>query len=175
MSRKGMGFRVAEMPGVIPALSFTQPWPEAIFGGKNVENRPWSTKYRGPLWIHAAKTLNHGEYGHSAEFIGSVAPSIALPAESALVRGAIVGLTWITGVTDNRDLELSGKEPSNPWAFWGQFGWDLDPARTWRLSTPLEMLGAQSLWRLHEHESSACLARLPKDACRLIDEWRVAQ
>jgi hypothetical protein len=175
VSRKGMGFRAAEMPGVIPVLSFIQPWPEAIFGGKNVENRPLSTKYRGPFWIHATMGLPLGSYGHAAEFIGSVAPSLVIPAESELVLGAVVGLSWITGVTDNRDLELTGKEPSNPWAFSGQFGWELDLSRTWRLSTPLAMPGAQSFWRLYQHETSACLARLPKEACGLLDTWRLAK
>ncbi|WP_020578906.1 ASCH domain-containing protein [Actinopolymorpha alba] len=37
------------------ALTVRQPWAWAlIHGGKNVENRTWSTGYRGPLAIHAA-------------------------------------------------------------------------------------------------------------------------
>lgn len=30
--------------------------PEVRYGFKNVENRKWKTRYRGPLLIHAAKT-----------------------------------------------------------------------------------------------------------------------
>ena len=38
------------------ALSLWQPWAWLIFNaGKDVENRGWSTSYRGPLLIHAAK------------------------------------------------------------------------------------------------------------------------
>lgn len=38
------------------ALSLWQPWASAIaVGAKLVETRDWSTKYRGPLAIHAAK------------------------------------------------------------------------------------------------------------------------
>ena len=41
------------------ALSIRQPWAWAIIhAGKDVENRPWGTRYRGPLLIHASKTLD---------------------------------------------------------------------------------------------------------------------
>ena len=38
------------------APSLTQPWPWIILNlGKDVENRVWSTKHRGPFLLHAAK------------------------------------------------------------------------------------------------------------------------
>lgn len=40
------------------AISLRQPWAWAIFHGKPVENRTWWTAYRGPLLIHASKTLD---------------------------------------------------------------------------------------------------------------------
>src|SRR5258708_3188969 len=40
----------------IRALTVKQPWAAAIASGhKNVENRTWHTRYRGPLAIHAGK------------------------------------------------------------------------------------------------------------------------
>ena len=37
------------------ALTIRQPWADLIMSGaKDVENRTWSTSYRGRLWIHAA-------------------------------------------------------------------------------------------------------------------------
>lgn len=43
------------------ALSVRQPWAWAIIhAGKNIENRNWQTKYRGPLLIHAGRTLPTG-------------------------------------------------------------------------------------------------------------------
>ncbi len=42
------------------ALSVQQPWAWAIFHGKPVENRTWSTSYRGPLLIHAGKRYDKG-------------------------------------------------------------------------------------------------------------------
>lgn len=47
------------MTADIPALSIRQPWASAIvLGGKDIENRSWSTDYRGPLLIHAAKSFD---------------------------------------------------------------------------------------------------------------------
>ena len=38
------------------ALTLTQPWASLVAcGAKQIETRSWSTKYRGPLAIHAAK------------------------------------------------------------------------------------------------------------------------
>jgi hypothetical protein len=40
------------------ALTLTQPWATLIaIGAKHIETRSWSTSYRGPLAIHAAKGL----------------------------------------------------------------------------------------------------------------------
>lgn len=38
------------------ALSLTQPWATLVaIGAKRIETRSWSTTYRGPIAIHAAK------------------------------------------------------------------------------------------------------------------------
>ncbi len=38
------------------AITLTQPWAQLVaLGAKRIETRSWSTKYRGPLAIHAAK------------------------------------------------------------------------------------------------------------------------
>ncbi len=40
------------------ALSLHQPWASLIAEGmKTIETRPWATKYRGPLAIHAVKKV----------------------------------------------------------------------------------------------------------------------
>ena len=42
----------------IKVLSLTEPWASLVaIGAKLIETRSWSTRYRGPLAIHAAKTL----------------------------------------------------------------------------------------------------------------------
>lgn len=43
--------------GEMPVLTLWQPWASLIaIGAKWIETRSWSTRYRGPLAIHAAKT-----------------------------------------------------------------------------------------------------------------------
>lgn len=38
------------------ALSLRQPWPWFILkGGKDLENRGWTSSYRGPVLIHSSK------------------------------------------------------------------------------------------------------------------------
>ena len=40
------------------ALTLTQPWATFVaIGVKRIETRSWSTRYRGPLAIHAAKAM----------------------------------------------------------------------------------------------------------------------
>lgn len=46
------------MDGKMRALTVRQPWAGAIFElGKDVENRSWTTPYRGPILIHSAGAM----------------------------------------------------------------------------------------------------------------------
>ena len=47
----------------VPAISLRQPWASAVaFFSKDIENRSnWPFKHRGPLIIHASKTVPYGE------------------------------------------------------------------------------------------------------------------
>ena len=60
------------------AISLWQPWASAIaVGAKRVETRHWSTPYRGPLAIHAAKRKVVDEliyYHSSPNWQGALAP-----------------------------------------------------------------------------------------------------
>lgn len=38
---------------VLKAITIQQPWAFSIFNGKRIENRSWSTNYRGTLAVHA--------------------------------------------------------------------------------------------------------------------------
>lgn len=43
------------------AITLTQPWATLVaLGKKRIETRSWSTRYRGPLAIHAAKGFPEG-------------------------------------------------------------------------------------------------------------------
>ncbi|TAL72858.1 MAG: hypothetical protein EPN79_02110 [Burkholderiaceae bacterium] len=90
------------------AISIRQPWawlivrPDlhdddrlaAAFEGelKDIENRGWSTNYRGPLLLHAAKGMTRDEYEDAQDPLWSVGgPTIELPPMSELQRGGIIG------------------------------------------------------------------------------------
>lgn len=100
------------------ALSIRQPWAWLIVNGhKDIENRSWTTKFRGPVLIHAAKGMTGAEYNDAYHFALEV--GIKIPSFNDLERGGIVGMATITGCDDN---SLS------PW-FFGKFGFELADAK----------------------------------------------
>lgn len=100
------------------ALSIRQPWAWLIVNGhKDIENRDWSTKFRGDVLIHAGKQLPRSHY----EFVALDMASnfgIELPAFEALERGGIVGLATIVDC-------VSASE--SPW-FQGEYGFVISKA-----------------------------------------------
>ncbi len=59
-TRKAPSPRVRWTPTLekLPALSLRQPWAWLVVNGyKNIENRSWPTRHRGPLLIHASATM----------------------------------------------------------------------------------------------------------------------
>ena len=92
-------------------LSVRQPWAWAIIhAGKDIENRTWSTEYRGPLAIHAGKGCTRAEYETAAATIeritGKRPPSLA-----ELPRGYVVGMVELVDCIDGATMETN-----SPWA-----------------------------------------------------------
>ncbi|MES2909854.1 MAG: ASCH domain-containing protein [Pseudomonadota bacterium] len=72
------------------ALSILQPYAWLITTGqKDIENRNWPTRFRGPVLIHAGKTYPKWEYEQDAEARDNY------PAREAMI-GGIVGIATIT-------------------------------------------------------------------------------
>lgn len=66
------------------ALSIRQPWAGLILkAGKDIENRDWSTKYRGRILVHAAKGMTRAEHEDAINF--------ALEAISSDPRSPVAG------------------------------------------------------------------------------------
>lgn len=101
----------------LPCISIRQPWAWAILNvGKDVENRTWTTRYRGPLLIHAAKGCTRNEYDDALDFIDAACGMTnAVPAFEELDRGGIVGAADLFGVSPRDDV-------SSPWKVPGQYG-----------------------------------------------------
>jgi hypothetical protein len=113
----------------VRALSVRQPWAYAILHlGKDVENRPRPTNYRGRILIQASLTTTDHER--------AAARRLGLDSD-ALVRGAIVGDVEIYGCVDNS---------KSKWAVPGQWHWLLKNPRV--LAKPIPFKGALGFMRV---------------------------
>lgn len=108
------------------ALSIRQPWAWAIINaGKDIENRDWPTRFRGPVCIHAARGMTKDEYYHANRVIQAAVGMVdqawldrwhgvtASPAK--LQHGGIIGTAEIADC-----VEAS----ASPW-FFGRYGFVL--------------------------------------------------
>ena len=98
------------------ALSVRAPWWWAILHGKPIENRDWSTNFRGRVWLHASKWWIQSEVEDDLEDVefmaqkdGILLPQQQLPSMRAL-GGHIVGSVEITDcVRDHPSAFFVGK------------------------------------------------------------------
>jgi len=108
-----------------PVLTVRQPWASLLVEGvKDVENRSWTTCYRGPLWIHAG-TVAADEVQIAARY------PLDYP------RRVLLGLVDLTAIRVDSESE---------WAEEGWFHWLVKPIGV--LSHPLPISGKQMLWKL---------------------------
>ena len=101
------------------ALSLTQPWATLVVtGAKQIETRSWSTRYRGSLYIHAAKGFPAHAKDFAREVYGNPAVLPYLP------LGAIVGRVYLLEVVHVEDLlALSIQEAKYGDYSSGRFAW----------------------------------------------------
>jgi len=86
-------------------LSVRQPLASLIVAGtKDVENRSWDTKYRGPVAIHAGKTKPSAA---TIERMKGFCKSLGLPFPDELPLGGIVGTVDLVGLLWNDGDEVS--------------------------------------------------------------------
>jgi len=112
----------------LPALSVRQPWSWLICHSfKDVENRGWSTGFRGELLIHAGLRFDLEGYA----WVRDVFPEIPLPDRNAFERGGIVGSATLTACVTESD---------SPW-FFGDYGFVFADPRSCALWPCRGMLG----------------------------------
>jgi len=101
----------------LKAISIRQPWAWLIVNGyKDVENRIWETKLRGPVLIHAGSSTSD-LYEEVLQQLGRRHGITDWPQD--FETGGIVGLAEITGCVSRH---------RSKW-FHGPFGWTLAHAR----------------------------------------------
>lgn len=81
----------------IRVLSIRQPWAWLIMhGGKDIENRTWTTKIRGRVFIHASKGVVKSEWEEAWNFVNKISPGIWQKGKleikpGTIERGGIIG------------------------------------------------------------------------------------
>ena len=133
------------------ALSVRQPWAWAIVKGfKDVENRTWSTKYRGLVYIHAPKKVETHQIDYVIHCVSDTLNEdsdvyqewLALYKEEAKT-GGLVGVAWINDCQPH-SYERHGL--SNQWAF-GPQCWELDTEKAEMFERMVPCKGKLGLWK----------------------------
>jgi hypothetical protein len=141
------------------AISLWQPWASAIAAGvKTIETRSWSTPYRGPLAIHAAKrwTRYEQEFWYTNVPILSETASqfatLGIRTASMLPLGCVVATCEIydclstSSDTDAAKLAAhSGSEDEESWGNYSEnrFAWLL---RNIKAIKPVPCVGRQGFF-----------------------------
>ena len=126
------------------ALTLTQPWATlVILGEKHYETRSWSTRYRGPLVIHASKTFPKWarELSLSPPFLGALTRVV-----HPLPLGAIIGCVTVLDClpTEHVRAALSSQELAFGDFSPGRWAWILgDPVP---YDNPIHARGALAVW-----------------------------
>ena len=114
-------------PGVALCLSIKQPWTWLIIHGlKNIENRDWTTSYRGPLLIHAGKRVDEQCFGSDGRLLieywrsryGDELAASMPQQQQEYETGGLVGIATVVDVVTHNE---------SPW-FFGRYGWILKEA-----------------------------------------------
>lgn len=115
------------------ALVVRQPWAWAIMEGlKDVENRTWTTPYRGPVAIIAGSSK--ASLKHGTAFLHSL--GIEVPPD--LPFGCLLGVVTVTGIIQPSASDSPFAEGPNCWVL-------ADPVR---LERPVPYRGQLGLFRL---------------------------
>lgn len=108
------------------ALSIRQPWAWCILhADKDIENRSWPTRFRGPVAVHAARGMTRAEYEdclatvHAISLAYPFPAGLTMPAPHELELGGIVGTVEIVDCV---------RKSASPW-FFGQYGFVLRNAK----------------------------------------------
>jgi len=108
---------MSDLPTV--ALSIQQPWAWLIVNGhKDVENRIWSTRFRGPVLIHAGKRIDRDcldDWRNGWHPAGGNGPGLQVSPPETFPCGGIVG---VADIVDCQPAALSSSQWTvGPWCF----------------------------------------------------------
>lgn len=128
------------------ALTIRQPWAWATMnGGKDVENRPWQTNYRGTLYIHSGLADISDEDQENANIATAINAAREAGRSVDLKFGYVLGHANLIGIHHANDCRTTTGALCSPWALAGNYHWQLADPRP--LTCPFPEKGKQGLWR----------------------------
>lgn len=129
------------------ALSIRQPWASLIVRGiKDIENRSWPTKFRGPFAVHASKTFDR----QAPDWINNRFNLGISKDENEYATCGIVGTAYLNNCIETSD---------SPW-FTGPFGFVI------RQAHEIPYIPAAGHLRFFQ---------LPETAAKTINKTRIQQ
>lgn len=150
----------------VRALTIQQPFAHCVaIGVKTVENRSWSTSYRGPVAIHAGRqwarldpiphhlTSLFEEHLPSTDHESVLCRLAAGQNPHGLVFGAVIAVV---------DLISCHRAADCCWPWGGEPGVDERPGWHWmftdahRLPQPIPAVGKQGLWEVSDLGVASC-------------------
>ncbi|WP_199043172.1 ASCH domain-containing protein [Glycomyces salinus] len=139
------------------ALTVRQPWAHLIaHGGKTIENRTRKTTYRGPVAVHAGKTLAVAEWEWARHHLGAR----AVPDRDRLALGAVVAVADLVDCHAAGWPSACGTEACNTWgeSHGDAWHWVLDDIRP--LTAPVPAHGQLGLWTPDDNLTAAITAAM---------------
>ena len=125
------------------ALSLTQPWAQLIVSGaKKYETRSWTTSYRGPLYIHAAKRFPAYARDYALEVYRNAAVLPDFP------LGAIIGRAILKNIYRTEDIVATLSDLERLYGDYtpGRWAWELPEAEMFE--TPIPYKGSLGLFEV---------------------------
>lgn len=124
------------------AISLLQPWASLIaIGAKKIETRSWSTKYRGPLAIHASRSNKNQLLRFMEPFLKALRGIGILPLGAIVTTCNLVDCVKMT--QEFIDTVQSPELDFGDYAV-GRYAWILENIKP--LEKPIPASGALSLW-----------------------------
>ena len=143
------------------ALTLWQPHATLIaIAAKRYETRSWTTDYRGPLAIHAAKSKKGCELCYTSPFY-TVLKNTDYPSFKWLPFGKIIAickLVDIIQITDTNATGLSEQELAFGDFTPGRYAWYLQSVQ--QLEIPIPIRGKQRLWMWDYSEEMPAMQRI---------------
>ena len=128
------------------ALTLWQPWATLVaIGAKRIETRSWSTSYRGPLAIHAARSKKGHEMYWREPFHNEL-KAFHYHAPTELPHGRIIAVCELVNILPTEEVRgiIERREAAFGDYGGGRFAWRLANVRRLPIEVPTK--GFQGLW-----------------------------